>query len=321
MTLSFILNKDIGLKSSLEENKKRENSQDNYSLPDSKVRKLEEKSSIPVRNDTQRFYEAIEHNDVNTLGTLLKQNIIIDNQELTKCLNLCLIKLYQHKDKTILNLFLNHKQYTERMLIRILDFNLTRMKPQKQTFPLESVYKILKHGCIHNNYCLVTFILSNFEVEYPIYQERDFCLDVCQNNKCFQVFLDHSKTCQDCLIYYLDRFIYPLGNDFYFNPHRQYLYHILYLACLHKSTLVLTYLTQNFIIDLMSHPSINYFDLVQGTNLYDILQSYWNNLIRWKIQKNNEKLLKQQPKMITEHDKMESDLIRQFEPYDNIAQI
>ena len=71
----------------------------------------------------------------------------------------------------------------------------------------------------------------------------------------------------------------------------------------------------------MSHPSINYFDLVQGTNLYDILQSYWNNLIQWKIQKNNEKLLKQEPKMITVHEKMESDLIRQFEPYDNSDQI
>jgi hypothetical protein len=321
MTLSVILNKDVGLKSNIEENKKRENSQDNCSLPDSKVRKLEEKSLIPVKNNTQRFYEAIEQNDVNTLRTLLEQNIIIDNQELVKCLNLCLIKLYQHKDKTILNLFLNHKQYTERMLIRILDFKLTRMKPQKQTFPLESVYKILKHGCNHNNYCLVTFILSNFEVEYPIYQERDFCLDVCQNNKCFQVFLDHPRTCQDCLIYYIDRFIYPLGNNFYFNPCRQYLYHILYLACLHKSTLVLTYLTQNFIIDLMSHPTVNYFDLVQGTNLYVILQNYWNNLIRLKIQNYNENLMKQQPRMISVHDKMESDLIRQFEPYDNTAQL
>ena len=84
---------------------------------------------------------------------------------------------------------------------------------------------------------------------------------------------------------------------------------------------MLTYLTQNFIIDLMSHPTVNYFDLVQGTNLYDILQSYWNNLIRWKIQNYNEKLMKREPKMISVHDKMESDLIRQFEPYDNIAQI
>lgn len=326
MTLSGILNKDVELKSSLEENKKRENSQDNYSLPDSKVRELEEKSSIPVRDNTQRFYQAIEHNDVNTLRTLLKQNIIIDNQELVKCLNLCLIKLYQHQDKTILNLFLGYTQYTERQyseraLIHLLNFGFTRMKSKRQDFPLECIYTILKQGCKHNYNCLVTFILSNFKVEYSIYQERDFCLDICQNNKCFQVFLDHPRTCQDCLIYYLDRFIYPLGNDFYFNPHRQYLYHILYLACLHKSTLVLTYLTQNFIIDLMSHPSINYFDLVQGTNLYDILQSYWNNLIQWKIQKNNEKLLKQEPKMITVHEKMESDLIRQFEPYDNSDQI
>ena len=320
MTLSVILNKDVSLKSSLEENKKRENSQDDCSLPDNKIRKLQEKS-IPVRSNTQRFYQAIEHNDVNTLRTLFKQNIIIDNQELIKCLNLCLIKLYQHKDKSILNLFLSHKQYTERMLICMLNFNLTRMKPQKQTFPLESVYKILKHGCKHNNYCLVTFILSNFEVEYSIYQEIDFCLDVCQNNKCFQVFLYHPKTSQDCLIYYLDRFIYPLGNDFYINPHRQYLYHILYLACLYKSTLVLTYLTQNFIIDLMYHPSVNYFDLVEGTNLYDILQNYCNNLIRWKIQKNNEKLMRQEPKMITEQEKMESDLIRQFDPYGNTARI
>ena len=79
------------------------------------------------------------------------------------------------------------------------------------------------------------------------------------------------------LINHIDTILLPKSNNFIEHPNKDYLYRVFYQACYFRSFILLKYLTDKFIIDLVYNPYTNesYFDLVSGTPLYNILIDYW----------------------------------------------
>ena len=99
------------------------------------------------------------------------------------------------------------------MLITCLQYRI-----DKKSSYSEMVYTYLLIGCKHNLPNLVSFILKNFKVDYLIFQEKDECLDVCTNNDCFQIFLDHPNTREITLNYWFQK----ISNKIYNLNKRKY---------------------------------------------------------------------------------------------------
>lgn len=247
------------------------------------------------------IFDAITNNDNNLLVKLLNENISLEhlNCEFLTCFELAIRELenQERKNYFIASILIGHPWTMEKMLLTCLQYKMKKNSPSQRM-----VYKYLFMGCKFNLSKLVSFILQNFNINYSIYQGKDKCLDMCINNSCFQVFLNQKNTRFLAHIYQINKFILPLTNNFNNSPYKEYLYRNLYLACIHKSVDFIKYVTQNFIIDLKYNPysKVSYFDLVIGTDLYQILLNY---SLQNKVYSNN----------LTEQDKIEINLLSQFD--------
>ena len=219
------------------------------------------------------IFDAISTSNNHLLVKLLNEKIPLNslNYESLTCFEFALKQLEKKKEHLIIGILIGHPWTKEQMLITLLQYRIDRIPPSQ-----EMVYKYLLIGCKNNLPNLSLFILKNFNVQYSIFQDEYKCLDICEHNSCFQVFLSQRNTRFLVHIYKIDKYILPISNSFYDNPFRDYLYRIFYLACIHRSVDFINYVTQNFIISLEYNPysKVSYFNLVQGTPLYQILFNY-----------------------------------------------
>ena len=232
------------------------------------------------------IYESILENDPDKLLQLLNKNYSLEcpKDKNESCFQVAIKEASWHQDYSVITTLIRHLRTREKMLIACLQYRIV----QKNSLS-RMAYKYLFLGCKYNLPELVSFILKSIKIEYSIFQIRDKCLDVCKNNDCFRLFMEHSNTWEMTLIYYVDSFLLPQSNNFIEHPKRDYLYRTLYSACFSRSLPLLQYLTDKFIIDLnySPYPNITYFDLVSGTPLYDILLDYWYQITSNKIYRLN----------------------------------
>lgn len=233
------------------------------------------------------IYESILENDPDKLLQLLNQNYPLESpkNETMSCFQFAIKEASWHQDYSVITTLIRHLLTREKMLVTCLQYRISQKNSNSKM-----IYKYLFLGCKYNLSELVSFILKNFRIEYSIFQVRDKCLDVCKSNDCFRLFREHPNTREMTLIYYVDTFLLPISNNFIEHPKRDYLYGILYSACLSKCLCLLKYLTDKFIIDLEYNPNstVSYFNLVSGTPLYDILSDYWYQNISNKIYRLNQ---------------------------------
>lgn len=257
------------------------------------------------------IYEAILGNDSDILKELLNKNYSLespDNKSMS-CFQFAIKEAEWHQDYSIISTLIDHHRTREKMLITCLQYRI-----DKKSSYSKMVYRYLFIGCKHNLPNLISFILKNFKVDYLIFQEKDKCLDICQGNDCFQIFLDCPYTREMTLINHIDTFLLPQSKYFIEHPNKDYLYRVFYEACYFRSFILLKYLTDKFIIDLEYNPfpdTNSYFELVSGTPLYNILIDYWYQNTCSKIYTLNKRNFC--PEYLSEEVNRERELLKQFD--------